>query len=59
LPLTLPNIHRFSKFFHRQAQQLISGKEITKRSITLPARCYTTLRYVCAQKSSCPRAEWS
>jgi len=41
--LTLPNINRFSKFFHFQNQDKICNKTIT-RDATTPQLCrYTTL----------------
>ena len=38
-----PNIDRFLKFFHYQAQQKICNKEIIKDSTTPQMRRYTTL----------------
>jgi len=41
--LTLPNINRFSKLFHRQNQEKICNNAITKDPITPQVCRYTTL----------------
>jgi len=59
LPLTLPNADRFSKIFHHQTYQYISGISITKYPTKHQMRRCTTLWNVCAEKSLCPKTEWN
>jgi len=43
LPITLPNVHRFSKFFHHQAQQHTRNESVNKDPTTSQMHRYTTL----------------
>ena len=43
LPLTSPNVNRFSKFFHQRTQQQICNKKVSKDPTTPQTRLYITL----------------